>query len=154
MVNGSIANEAHGKLSVQAWTIEMSSERQAAEPVRSAHTPTLIADEILEPLGSSYECRELRWVPGPSNGTWIALGPWLNLRWRFGSVMEGSAISGQAPQLGQRVFERSATEERGSRTVGERTASRLVGFALYLLIVDTESQSDGPSGDGGTPQTS
>lgn len=34
----------------------------------------------------------------------------------------------------RRVFERSATEERGSRTVGERTASRLVGFALYLLI--------------------
>lgn len=35
----------------------------------------------------------------------------------------------------RRVFERSATEERGSRTVGERTASRLVGLALYLLIV-------------------
>ncbi len=34
----------------------------------------------------------------------------------------------------RRVLERSPTEERGSRTPGERTASRLVGWALYLLI--------------------
>jgi len=35
----------------------------------------------------------------------------------------------------RRVLERSESEERGSRTAGERTASRLVGLALYLLIV-------------------
>jgi divalent metal cation (Fe/Co/Zn/Cd) transporter len=34
----------------------------------------------------------------------------------------------------RRVLERSETEERGSRTAGERTASRFVGWALYLLI--------------------
>ena len=34
----------------------------------------------------------------------------------------------------RRLLERSAAEERGSRTAGERTASRLVGWALYLLI--------------------
>jgi divalent metal cation (Fe/Co/Zn/Cd) transporter len=33
----------------------------------------------------------------------------------------------------RRVLERSASEERGSRTAAERTASRLVGWALYLL---------------------
>lgn len=35
----------------------------------------------------------------------------------------------------RRVLERSESEERGSRTAGERTASRLVGMALYILIV-------------------
>jgi len=35
----------------------------------------------------------------------------------------------------RRVLERSEAEERGSRTAGERTASRLVGLALYFLIV-------------------
>ena len=35
----------------------------------------------------------------------------------------------------RRVLERSESEERGSRTTGERTASRLVGMALYILIV-------------------
>ncbi|MDQ6918926.1 MAG: cation transporter [Candidatus Dormibacteraeota bacterium] len=34
----------------------------------------------------------------------------------------------------RRLLERSVTEERGSRTAGEKTASRLVGLALYLLI--------------------
>jgi divalent metal cation (Fe/Co/Zn/Cd) transporter len=34
----------------------------------------------------------------------------------------------------RRVLERSAEEERGSLTDGERTASRLVGWALYVLI--------------------
>jgi divalent metal cation (Fe/Co/Zn/Cd) transporter len=34
----------------------------------------------------------------------------------------------------RRLLERSEDEERGSRTAGERTASRLVGWALYLLI--------------------
>lgn len=34
----------------------------------------------------------------------------------------------------RRVLERSENEERGSLTAGERTASRLVGSALYLLI--------------------
>lgn len=34
----------------------------------------------------------------------------------------------------RRVLERSESEERDSRTAGERTASRLVGLALYLLI--------------------
>jgi len=34
----------------------------------------------------------------------------------------------------RRVLERSESEERGSLTTGERTASRLVGWALYLLI--------------------
>jgi divalent metal cation (Fe/Co/Zn/Cd) transporter len=34
----------------------------------------------------------------------------------------------------RRLLERSETEERGSRTAGERTASRLVGWALYLLV--------------------
>jgi len=34
----------------------------------------------------------------------------------------------------RRLLERSEAEERGSRTAGERTASRLVGWALYLLI--------------------
>ena len=34
----------------------------------------------------------------------------------------------------RRVLERSESEERGSRTPSERTASRLVGWALYLLI--------------------
>ena len=34
----------------------------------------------------------------------------------------------------RRVLERSENEERGSLTNGERTASRLVGWALYLLI--------------------
>jgi divalent metal cation (Fe/Co/Zn/Cd) transporter len=34
----------------------------------------------------------------------------------------------------RRLLERSESEERGSRTAGERTASRLVGSALYLLI--------------------
>jgi divalent metal cation (Fe/Co/Zn/Cd) transporter len=34
----------------------------------------------------------------------------------------------------RRVLERSADEERGSLTGGERTASRLVGWALYVLI--------------------
>ena len=34
----------------------------------------------------------------------------------------------------RRVLERSEDEERGSLTGGERTASRLVGWALYLLI--------------------
>lgn len=34
----------------------------------------------------------------------------------------------------RRVLERSENEERGSRTSGERTASRLVGLALYVLI--------------------
>ena len=34
----------------------------------------------------------------------------------------------------RRVLERSADEERGSLTSGERTASRLVGWALYILI--------------------
>ena len=34
----------------------------------------------------------------------------------------------------RRVLERSESEERGSRTAGERTASRLVGWALYVLI--------------------
>ena len=34
----------------------------------------------------------------------------------------------------RRVLERSADEERGSLTAGERTASRLVGWALYVLI--------------------
>jgi divalent metal cation (Fe/Co/Zn/Cd) transporter len=32
------------------------------------------------------------------------------------------------------VLQRSESEERGSRTEGERTASRLVGLALYVLI--------------------
>jgi divalent metal cation (Fe/Co/Zn/Cd) transporter len=35
----------------------------------------------------------------------------------------------------RRLLERSEAEERGSRTAGERTASRLVGWALYLLVV-------------------
>lgn len=35
----------------------------------------------------------------------------------------------------RRVLERSDSEERGSRTAGERTASRLVGMALYILVV-------------------
>ena len=35
----------------------------------------------------------------------------------------------------RRVLERSESEERGSRTPGERTASRLVGMALYVLVV-------------------
>src|SRR5437588_4812506 len=34
----------------------------------------------------------------------------------------------------RRVLERSEAEERGSLTPGERTASGLVGWALYLLI--------------------
>jgi divalent metal cation (Fe/Co/Zn/Cd) transporter len=34
----------------------------------------------------------------------------------------------------RRVLQRSENEERGSLTRGERTASRLVGSALYLLI--------------------
>jgi divalent metal cation (Fe/Co/Zn/Cd) transporter len=34
----------------------------------------------------------------------------------------------------RRLIERSPNEERGSTTPGERTASRLVGLALYLLI--------------------
>lgn len=34
----------------------------------------------------------------------------------------------------RRVLQRTADEERGSLTVGERTASRLVGWALYGLI--------------------
>ena len=34
----------------------------------------------------------------------------------------------------RRVLERSPAEERGSRTPGERTASRLVGWALCLVI--------------------
>ncbi len=34
----------------------------------------------------------------------------------------------------RRVVQRTAAEERGSLTAGERTASRLVGWALYLLI--------------------
>src|SRR5260370_23141132 len=34
----------------------------------------------------------------------------------------------------RRVLERSEHEERGSRTAGERTASRLVGWALYLVV--------------------
>jgi divalent metal cation (Fe/Co/Zn/Cd) transporter len=34
----------------------------------------------------------------------------------------------------RRVLERSADEERGSLTPGERTASKLVGWALYVLI--------------------
>jgi divalent metal cation (Fe/Co/Zn/Cd) transporter len=34
----------------------------------------------------------------------------------------------------RRLLERSADEERGSLTAGERTASRLVGWALYVLI--------------------
>jgi divalent metal cation (Fe/Co/Zn/Cd) transporter len=34
----------------------------------------------------------------------------------------------------RRVLERSQDEERGTRTAGERTASRIVGWALYLLI--------------------
>lgn len=34
----------------------------------------------------------------------------------------------------RRVLQRSESEERGSRTAGERTASRLVGLALYVLI--------------------
>lgn len=35
----------------------------------------------------------------------------------------------------RRVLERSENEERGSRTAGERTAARLVGIALYILVV-------------------
>ena len=34
----------------------------------------------------------------------------------------------------RRVIQRTAAEERGSLTAGERTASHLVGWALYLLI--------------------
>jgi divalent metal cation (Fe/Co/Zn/Cd) transporter len=34
----------------------------------------------------------------------------------------------------RRVLERSEDEERGSLTAGERTASKLVGLALYVLI--------------------
>lgn len=34
----------------------------------------------------------------------------------------------------RRLVQRSENEERGSRTAGERTASRLVGWALYVLI--------------------
>ena len=34
----------------------------------------------------------------------------------------------------RRVIQRTAAEERGSLTTGEKTASRLVGWALYLLI--------------------
>lgn len=34
----------------------------------------------------------------------------------------------------RRLLERSETEERGSRTAGERRASRLVGYALYTLV--------------------
>ena len=34
----------------------------------------------------------------------------------------------------RRVLERSSDEERGSLTAGERTASKLVGWALYILI--------------------
>ena len=34
----------------------------------------------------------------------------------------------------RRLLERSANEERGSLTSGERTASKLVGWALYVLI--------------------
>lgn len=34
----------------------------------------------------------------------------------------------------RRVFARSENEERGSRTAGEQTASKLVGWALYFLI--------------------
>src|SRR6266481_2763670 len=35
----------------------------------------------------------------------------------------------------RRVLQRSETEERGSTTGGERSATKLVGFALYALIV-------------------
>lgn len=118
--------EADGKLNVQAWTIGMSSERRAG-PI--GPYAALLADEIFEPLGSSYECRKLRWVPGPSKGTWIALRPWLNLRWRSGSVMEGSAISGQAPPLGQRA--RRAPYRVSNAT--DSTAGRFLDF----LIVDS-----------------
>lgn len=34
----------------------------------------------------------------------------------------------------RRLLERSETEERGSRTAGERRASRLVAYALYALV--------------------
>jgi divalent metal cation (Fe/Co/Zn/Cd) transporter len=34
----------------------------------------------------------------------------------------------------RRVLERSVDEERGSLTIGERMASRIVGWALYILI--------------------
>ncbi|MDQ6918297.1 MAG: cation transporter [Candidatus Dormibacteraeota bacterium] len=34
----------------------------------------------------------------------------------------------------RRVIQRTAADERGSLTAGERTASRLVGWALYFLI--------------------
>jgi divalent metal cation (Fe/Co/Zn/Cd) transporter len=34
----------------------------------------------------------------------------------------------------RRLLERSESEERGSRTTGERRASRLVGYALYTLV--------------------
>ncbi len=34
----------------------------------------------------------------------------------------------------RRLLQRSASEERGSLTNGERTASKLVGWALYVLI--------------------
>lgn len=34
----------------------------------------------------------------------------------------------------RRVVQRTASEERGSLTGGEQTASRLVGWALYMLI--------------------
>lgn len=34
----------------------------------------------------------------------------------------------------RRLLERSESDERGSRTTGERRASRLVGYALYALI--------------------
>jgi len=33
-----------------------------------------------------------------------------------------------------RLLERNEAEERGSRTAGERRASRLVGYALYVLV--------------------
>lgn len=35
----------------------------------------------------------------------------------------------------RRLLQRSETEERGSLTAGERGASRLVGYALYALVV-------------------
>jgi divalent metal cation (Fe/Co/Zn/Cd) transporter len=82
------------------------------------------------------------------------LAQWITVGWMVveGAVAVGAGVAAHSVALTafgvdsfvelfssivvlRRLLERSETEERGSRNPGERRASKLVGIALYALVV-------------------
>ncbi len=106
-----------------------------ASPDRLAHVATVVPGALRKPLRQARIAQTLTVAWMVVEGA-IAVGAGLIAHsvaltaFGFDSFIE---LFSAAVVL-RRVLERSADEERGSLTSGERTASRFVGWALYILI--------------------